>query len=137
MFHRVGCSHRLKEHETSPNTKFSFRDCRPIFSVIIKKGKWTLILPACLLCLNEDDDDGGMKNWKRAENSPREIFASVRARVGREGDFSLKAVPPSPPFLADVAKENGAISAQAIDLILMTDADAVLTRQQSREAGGG
>ena len=32
-----------------------------------------------------------------------------------------------------MAKENGAISAQAIDLILMTDADAVLTRQQSRE----
>ena len=63
-------------------------------------------------------------------------------RARREGDFSLKAAslpssaPPS-PFLADVAKENGAISAQAIDLILMTDADAVLTRQQSREAGGG
>ena len=51
------------------------------------------------------------------------------------GDFSLKDVPPSllprpSPFFADVAKENGAISAQAIDLILMTD--AVLTRQQSR-----
>ena len=57
------------------------------------------------------------------------------------GDFSLKAVPSLfsvSPFFADVAKENGAISAQAIDLILMTDdADAVLTRQQSREAGGG
>ena len=105
--------------------------------MIIKKGKWPLILPACLLCLNEDDDDGGMKNWKRAENSPREIFASVRARVGR-GILASRPFPPfSAPLLADVAKENGAISAQAIDLILMTDADAVLTRQQSREAGGG
>ena len=77
-----------------------------------------------------DDDDGGMKNWKRAENSPREIFASVRARVGR-GILASRPFPPfSAPLLADVAKENGAISAQAIDLILMTD--AVLTRQQSR-----
>ena len=79
-FGRVGCSHGLKEHETSPNTNISFRDYPPIFSVIINKDKWPLILPACLLCLNENDDDGGMKNWKRAENSPREIFASVRAR---------------------------------------------------------
>ena len=78
-----------------------------------------------------------MKNWKRAENSPREIFASVRARVGR-GILASRPFPPfSAPLLADVAKENGAISAQAIDLILMTDdADAVLTRQQSREGGG-
>ena len=82
-----------------------------------------------------------MKNWKRAENSPRERSPDkvrVRgreeaARRGAVGDFNLKAVPflfPQSPFFADVAKENGAISAQAIDLILMTD--AVLTRQQSR-----
>ena len=58
--------------------------------------------------------------------------AAARRGPAAVGDFGLKAVPSSlpAPFFADVAKENGAISAQAIDLILMTD--AVLTRQQSR-----